>query len=411
MDAQAGKHSVWVALVTCLACGSPDYGDVPSGSGSQVQWSVVVVRPQETFLAVVDDTASAAPLRDALGSAFDGLDAAHDAALRGARAGAFDPAAWHPVDRSVVIVHPSSEGAARFSSPANAAALRWRERDQTADGHAGWTTAVRAALAAQPAEAGAPFQALAAFQDSVVLVSGQRQPVTTDEQALLTALPGGASGAFVSVALASEDQSPGAASQYMSFAPDDLVVPAAAPSASTACQRPLESPTPRYVGWGRSPQLWPCDDPQFLVPDFFFDGSARCLTRPIAIGADGSAECLITATYAGNEPCPAELGWLDPMGSNGERAPQVEHGAARDTRTCEVQQLDGAALASCRSSLDCPDCEPGWCATEVPSLISDQLCPPGNYFPPFRFVRGADSGPDSASNVTLNFVCDEAALP
>jgi hypothetical protein len=412
MGAPVGTNSVWLALLACVACGGADYGDVPSGSGSQVEWTVVLVRPQETILAVVDDTAQAAPLRDALGAAFDGLDAARDT-QPGTCGAVFDPAAWHPVDRSVVIVHPSSEGSARFSSPADAAALRWSERDQTADGHASWITAVRAALAAAPAEAGARFQALAAFQDSVALVSGQRQPVTADEQALLAALPGGNSSSIVSVALATEDQSPGAASQYTSAVPDDLVVPAATPGTATTCQRPLESPTPRYAGWVPSPQLWPCADPHFFDVGSLECGpaGARCLARPITISDSGAAVCLVTATYAGSEPCPAELGWLDPMGSNGVRAPQVEHGAAGDTRTCEVQQLDGAALTSCRSSLDCADCVPGWCATDLLQLIPDQFCPSGNQLAPLRFVGGADSGPQSASNVTLNVVCDEDPLP
>ena len=409
MEARTGARSIGLALTACVACGSADYGDAPGGSGSQVQWSVPVIRSHETFLAVVDDTASAAPLRDALASAFDGLDAARDA--RPGTCGApFDPAAWHAVDRSVVIVHPSGVGSARFSSPANTATLRWRERDQTENGRIGWMAAVRAALA-QPAEAGAPFLALAAFQDSAALVYGQRQPTTADEQALLSALPTGGSprSLIVAVALATEDQSPGAAGQYMSFTPDDLIVPAATPSTSTACQRPLESTTPRYAGWG-SPQLWPCDAPQFFDRGAF-DCRANCLTRPIAISNTGSALCRVTATYAGTAACPAELGWRDPLEPNGQRAPRVEHGRAGDTRTCEVQQLDGAALVSCRSSLDCSGCEPGWCATEVPELISAQFCPAGDHYSPLRFVRGADSGPDSMSDVTLSVICDEASPP
>ncbi|MEP7049006.1 MAG: hypothetical protein ABJB12_01585 [Pseudomonadota bacterium] len=408
MEARLGTYGIWLAFTGCVACGSTDYGDAPAVSGSQVQWSVNVVREQQTFLAIVDDTPSGASLRDALESAFDGLNAARDARVNGA---AFDPAAWHAVDRSVVIVHPSGVGSARYSSPANSAALRFRDHDETADGHAGWMTAVRAALA-QPAQADAPFRALEAFQESVALVFRQRPPTTADERALLAALAGGESrtGFMVSVALATEDQSPGAASQYTSFSPNDLIVPAAAPSASTACLRPLEPPTARYAGWG-SPQLWPCDTPQFFEREGVFDSRARCLNRPIAIDATGSAVCLVTATYAGSEPCPAEVGWLDPVGPNSQRTPRVDHGAAGDTRTCEVRQLDGAGLVSCRTALDCADCEPGWCATEVPDLSSDRFCPAGEHSSPLRFVRGADSGPLSASYVTLNIVCEEASVP
>jgi hypothetical protein len=122
----------------------------------------------------------------------------------------------------------------------------------------------------------------------------------------------------------------------------------------------------------------------------------------------GAAVCRITATYSGGDPCPTEVGWLDPMGADGVRAPSIAQDGASDTRTCEIQQLDGAALASCQSTLDCSDCIPGWCATQVPDLRSSKYCGSGQFPWPFRFVQGADAGPESASDLAITIVCDEA---
>ncbi len=67
---------------------------------------------------------------------------------------------------------------------------------------------------------------------------------------------------------------------------------------------------------------------------------------------------------------------------------------------CEIRQLEGSALASCVSSLDCADCEPGWCATQVPDLLDHCEKAPN----PFRFVGGADR----AARVTAEIRCEAA---
>ena len=362
------------------------------------------------MVAVVDDTPSGGLLRDQFASAFDDL-AARIAARETSCHAPLDPAAWHPVDHSVVIVHPSAVGGARFSSPANDSALRWRENDQSTAGQALWMTAVRSALAAPLAAPAAPFQALAAFHDSITLLHRARPAATPEEQALLEALPDDASTVpFAVVAVATEDQSPGETSQYTTDQPLTLIVPAAQPDPARICRRPTEAATPRYEGWGYDQQLWPCTDPDFFGM-LSGECSSPCLPRPVPTDDGGVAQCVATATYSGTEPCPADFGWLDPMGPNGVRAPRVDHGAAGDQRVCEVRQLEGAALASCRSTLDCADCEPGWCATEVPDLVFSQDCAPGRFYPPFRFVLGAGAGPDSVPDVSLSVICDEASTP
>lgn len=80
-----------------------------------------------------------------------------------------------------------------------------------------------------------------------------------------------------------------------------------------------------------------------------------------------------------------ELGWRDPDGQ--ESYAKREYGWYR---RCEVVQLSGAHLESCRHSLDCPGCPSGFCGTE----LVDELWPSARCFGsrepwPVRFVGGA----------------------
>jgi hypothetical protein len=72
--------------------------------------------------------------------------------------------------------------------------------------------------------------------------------------------------------------------------------------------------------------------------------------------------------------------------------------------SAQIRQLEGAALAACVTRLDCAECEPGWCATEVPQLVPQQNCETGRYYPPFRFVLGAAQ----ARSAQVTIVCNEA---
>jgi len=185
------------------------------------------------------------------------------------------------------------------------------------------------------------------------------------------------------------------------------ILPAApTPDTPGACfdQRTDGNDTARYAAW-RDAQLpyhvghWPCSDASFYLP-LAEDCTGNCLKFAPVIESDGSALCTISAKLPDEEPCNAALGWLDPLGRDGRRAPQVvnENGAAH--RVCEIRQLEGAALASCVSSLECADCVPGWCATQVPDLLDHCEKAPN----PFRFVGGADR----AAWVTAEIRCEAA---
>jgi len=385
--------------------GSPEYGDAPSGSGAQLRWEFGAGAPSpETFLVLVDDTQAGAGLRDALATAFDDLDAQR-AIRRAGCAAPVDPAAWHPIDRSVVLLHPSTPGALGYSSPAQDPALRLQAQQTFGPERARWMAAVRAGINAQPAAPAAPFQALAALSNADSLLLGLRAPQNAEEEAVLDALPSPLSFAQV-IALATEDASPGEAEQYPRELRSELlsvVLPAREARERSDCSERGVPTTPRYQAFSESAQAWPCQNPQLLPADLWSECSTSCLLQPIAIDA-GIAQCRAIAKYPGREPCPAELGWLDPIDGSGQRSPRLDGGEADATRVCEIRQLEGAALDACVTRLDCAGCEPGWCATEVPELVPRSVCTTGSHYPPFRFVLGAGQ----ARRAEVTVVCNEA---
>lgn len=405
-----------VLLLTCVCCslgsaacssgsGSGSYGDAPGASGGQLRWDFVIRGPSpETWLVLVDDTKAGAGLREALARGFEDWDA-ELAQHQESCTPPFDPAAWHPIDRSIVFVHPSTKGVAGYTSPAQDPALRLEGQQRVAAERARWMDAVRIGIEAQPAQPGAAFQALAAFTDAVSLLDGSRLPQTAAEQDVLDALPARRFIAEV-MALATEDESPGEASQYPRSPLHELVgavLPAAEPREPTACSDRTVPTTTRYQAFSQSAQAWPCEQPDFFYTQFWTDCSTRCLSQPIAVDT-GTAQCRVTASYLGSEPCPSELGWLDPLDAQGKRSPRVDGSGTKATRVCEIRQLEGPALDSCVNRLDCADCEPGWCATKVPELVPQQRCAAGKAYPPWRFVLGAGE----AHHAQVSMVCNLA---
>lgn len=399
-----------VLFLTCVcalagvACGSAssEYGDTLGESGGQIHWDLITVGPTtETWLVLVDDTEAGAGLRDALAKAFDDWDtelAVHQESCTAP----VDPAAWHPIDRSIVFVHPSTPGVAGYASPAQDPALRLQAQQLFGPERARWMDAVRAGINAQSASPGAPFQALAALADAESLLEGSRQPESAAERDVLDALP--TSHFWEVLALATEDESAGEASQYTHNPIHEVigaVLPAAEQRESSDCSERGVPTTPRYQAFSQSAQAWPCEEPDFFFTRLWSDCSTRCLQRPIAIDA-GTAQCRATATFSGSDPCPRELGWLDPLDAQGDRTPRINGDGLNATRVCEIRQLDGAALEACVNRLDCADCEPGWCATSVPELVPQQRCTPGSFYPPFRFVLGAGQAHDAHVTIECN---------
>ncbi|HEX5099092.1 MAG TPA: hypothetical protein VFV94_06305, partial [Polyangiaceae bacterium] len=291
-----------------------------------------------------------------------------------------------------------ASGAARLTSELEMPQLHWHSNQTTEPGRAAWLDAVgRAFEAGQPATG--PFAALAAYQSAASLALGARAPATDGEAALVAALPAGRT-TYVIAALGHEDESDRDAASYAvplgdSAYPGFAILPRREGSpASGSCYLESGETSDRYQQWVSAQHFyevgyWPCTEESFLrrLSDGYVDD---CFMWSPRIDADGVAACTATAHVTADSTCDPAYGWLDPLGPNGQRAPRVERDVANnyDYRVCEIPQLTGSALDSCVHSLDCPDCQPGWCATQVPELLSDCSTVHPNQF---RFVLGSNT--------------------
>jgi hypothetical protein len=142
---------------------------------------------------------------------------------------------------------------------------------------------------------------------------------------------------------------------------------------------------------------------QFTVDWKFGGPPPACLSHPPVRSSSGSASCRILAQEQ-LYTCPTDIGWLDPLDSDGVRRPRTISVNGTSLQVCEIVQLEGAALEACRNDLTCTGCTPGWCWTEVSELASG-ACAPGTVYPAFRFVGGSDQ-----PGVTVTIVCDAGTL-
>jgi len=135
--------------------------------------------------------------------------------------------------------------------------------------------------------------------------------------------------------------------------------------------------------------------------DFTLGQAPECLSRRVPVD-DGVGVCRLLVELEDDRACPEAAGWVDPL-SGSERRPRVRETESGPRRSCEVQQLEGTALDACRTSEDCSGCEPGWCVTEVPSLLA--ACPGSHPFP-FRFAAGAGEALPGLATATCVTVAD-----
>jgi len=117
---------------------------------------------------------------------------------------------------------------------------------------------------------------------------------------------------------------------------------------------------------------------------FTLGEAPECLSRPVP-REEGVAVCRILVELADDTACPEASGWSDPL-SGSEPKPRLRSTESGRRRTCEIRQLEGLALEACRTSEDCAECEPGWCVTDLPTLLAN--CPDSEPFP-FRFTGGS----------------------
>jgi hypothetical protein len=162
--------------------------------------------------------------------------------------------------------------------------------------------------------------------------------------------------------------------------------------------------TARLVSWLTAQEirgwtLWPCTGEPFARLMIEPPCTPECRRFVAAETEEGAAACLILVETPAPS-CDSRFGWLDPEDDDGVRRPRTVMRDGQAHRVCEIRQLSGAALASCRESATCEACEPGWCLTDVAAIV--QSCPLDRPFP-LRFVGGADVAAPGTATITCNF--------
>jgi len=373
---------VYVAAVACVACGNTSTVDEPTRVLGVSQ------RSPSVWLFAVDDVADEAgnEMRERV---WAGLARR---VFSGSCGAPLDPAEYYATDRRAVVMSPSGLG---LLGPDSNPKLAVTTPHDTPEVQAAWLDAVhRVVDAGVVAPATSPYAFLSRLSDTVSLLVGARSPTTDSEQRVLESLTGTRELVVVSAA-AREDESTEApeslaiqiadsAGSFSSNTHEVLVFPS---SDGQPCYR-AKATTDRYSRWLAAssaaflqlPDLWrPGDDCSFVGVDATC--SRACLEQSPRFLPSGGADCHIYVASAPNEGCPESRGL---MPSNAT-VPDV------DGPVCEIRQLEGAALESCRHDLQCAACEPGYCFTEVPEVASD--CETLGKVAAPRFVNGSANVP------------------
>lgn len=375
------------ALLT-FACGSSPDASVPALSGGQFSETIAWGwgRP-ELFLLVVDSSAASRELLAAFVDSWQPADARESQVSCVSTVP--DPASSALIDRRVVVVRPG--GADPVVTLEDDPALHWQSRNRRAPGEASrFFDAVRRALEPPAGEPGSS-SVLSALSQVSALAHDPALASTDAERELARALASvDASQVIPFLLSATEDTSPGEPTDYASFdangwIPITAIVPSSTPPKGGYCELNLAAATPRFQSWLAGARLvndalgWPCSGD--LMPSLSVDCASRCESRSPALDESGQVACRLLVTLNSGESCPKELGWR-------------EFGTRDGNRTCEIPQLEGVELESCRSDLNCTGCGPGFCWTEVPELLALDSCAPAHPVPlGLRVVGGADARP------------------
>ncbi|XYH98404.1 hypothetical protein ACMHYB_01160 [Sorangium sp. So ce1128] len=367
-------------------------------------------RSDGIILLVVDDadTAEAAALRE---KAARSLRAGLDGHLEHewGSCGSADPAEWHSMNLRVVVVRPSAPDGESLLTPLDEPSLAWISHTATPAEADALTESVTTALGQRLAAPGEAYRPLRAAKRALDLVTFSRPPVGEAESALVASLP---TDALVQILIAGtrddEDETdvseltPGEAS-LETMTTRAVAGPFGA--SENACLVSALGST-RLEAWADrvSAQVVEstCEDEQIwglLLHPGWADCGSVCMSKPIAVAEDGQAGCQITIDQPDHEGCDASRGWFDPEGEPAF----VERNGTR-LRRCEIAQLSGDDLERCQQSLGCPECASGFCVTEVPEILSREVCSEAEHLWPLRFIGGARNGLDGYINIT----CDTA---
>jgi hypothetical protein len=353
------------ALLPIAAC-----GHVEPPPGSVYQWEKGLIGQYETpivALLVVDDgdAPEAVLVRDRV---LDELNA-QLTSWRLEGVAVQDPAAWNPVDQTVVIAFPSALRETRLVGPFRYVEVQPSEATQNA-----FMDAVRVAMGDLPSEQGA-FLPLETFDQALGLVQRSRPPESAAETTVLRALPEPEYVVFAVLAAGRDDEGTGSIGVDRSepargvHTVRSTLVPAG-PEDGPFCSE--AQGTGRLAEWidanyisaiAFGPECTRDDTSSWpLLPGVVGTRYVLCV-RPPGVDPDGRAACELTLEIDGPE-CDETRGLFAMDG------PVSELGRT----LCELRQHAGADLEACRTELNA-EVPSGWCWTDVADFASSRCAP------------------------------------
>jgi hypothetical protein len=298
-----------------------------------------------------------------------------------------DPASWQPVDVRVVVIDASDP--TRTLTPDAAPALSLISPNPTSEEETRFESALADAVLATEASETRPLLALAELEHWSRMLRAEVAPRSDVERRFMATVPSDIA-VVAHIATTRDDESPGAPMDYRILV--DMVHGLNGEPVPASCEDP---PGQRFGGlYGASWGAASCDRAT-LFPDFCGDSFDSCVDWRPRARDDGQRDCRVLAHTPELGPCPRWAGWVDPLNSEGERVPLVVETESGQERVCEVLQLEGEALESCRTDLDCSDCDAGFCVTE----LAGTECFAWSYV---RFTLGSNS----AQPARLRITCD-----
>jgi hypothetical protein len=292
-----------------------------------------------------------------------------------------DPAEWRPESLEVVLISPSDP--ARTQTSESNPELRLVTPNATQAEITRWQTALGEAIRQAETADVQPFLAMAELDHWSRLLMGDAKPRSELERRFRASILKDA-GIFARVATTRDDESSELSDDFPLYFHGRGLFWNAADVASVCSY----AGPPRLTGQIASWRTAPCEEESFFDDrrlDYACDpGDFPCFGGTPVVSSEGRAECRVLAHAYELERCPEWAGWVNPLDASGKRVRRTQNTEYGEVRICEVLQLEGAALDSCRTKESCADCDSGFC---VPEASRSTLC---TTLADFRFPFGSD---------------------
>ncbi|HXK20556.1 MAG TPA: hypothetical protein VNG33_22250 [Polyangiaceae bacterium] len=349
-------RGLWTILLLglglALGCGNGSSFSGADSAGQVRQGSELVLIPARgvphVVLIAVDDAATtdARAFRSTLATDFRENYLASRAVANQSCAPPRDPAALPPVQEYAIVLAPSATGDQAARSFATDPSLAWLADERLDADAAAWSNAVAQAIEATETPEPGSYEPVALLEHWTKLLGHEALPVGELEQAIVDALP---QHVDVEPFLASPR-----ADDIPQPATDDRLTPKTNCDPGAPCVQSLQSSKP---------------DSKLFASHLIADCRPRCMDSPARDEASGAVECRLLVVSYRSDDCASTPGWSETTLAVPELKELV--GDSPGYRTCEITQLEGAALDACVNDFDCKDCTPGFCATRVPLLLED----------------------------------------